>query len=109
MWVVKRILLLLALVAVIVASLSACNSSKSVTYTDAELVKMSASDLYDTLRQNGLQVDDDLKEVLTDKQLAEYIKSDFHLLVDGVTSRSSFGYQKLAEDIKRIHANITQK
>lgn len=106
---VKKILVFLALVIVMVALLSACNNSEDATFTKAELEKMSASDLLETLKQNGLQVDNDLKEVLTDKQLAEYIKSDFDLLVDGVTSRSHLGYQKLAEDIKRIYANITEK
>ena len=70
---------------------------------------MTASDLYETFVRNGLQVDEELKKVLTDKELAEYIKTDFNLLIEGATSRSDMGYWELAENIKKIYSSILKK
>lgn len=50
-----------------------------------------------------------LKEVLTEKELAEYVKEDFVLLIQGSTWRSDQGYAKLAEDIKEIYKKIIGK
>ena len=70
MRVTKSILIFLVLSALIVASLTACGGGRDVSYTDAELEEMSAGDLSEILINNGLQVDEDLKKVLTDEQLA---------------------------------------
>lgn len=106
---VRIALLYTLLMTFVIVAFSACDSTKKDTYTKDELERMSDSDLYETFVRNGLQVDKGLKEVLTDKELAEYIKSDFHLLIDGVTSRDDMGYFKLADDIKKIYSSILKK
>ncbi|TJX59276.1 hypothetical protein E8P77_21535 [Soehngenia saccharolytica] len=105
----KIILLLLVLSSLAVGSIIAYRGGKNVSYTDAEIEEMSASDLYEVLINNGLQVNEDLKKELTDEQLAEYIKSDFNLLKNGATSRSHAGYKEMADDIKKIYESILRK
>lgn len=102
-------LLYILLMAIAIVTFSACSSKQNDTYTKDELGKMTASDLYETFVRNGLQVDEELKKVLTDKELAEYIKTDFNLLIEGATSRSDMGYWKLAENIKKIYSSILKK
>ena len=109
MKVVRTALLYILLITFVTAAFSACGSKKNDTYTKGELEKMTASDLYETFVRNGLQVDEDLKKVLTDKELAVYIKNDFDLLIEGTTSRDHMGYGKLADDIKRIYSSILKK
>lgn len=109
MTVKKSVLLFLALLAFIIGFIAIDRGGRAIGYTDAELVEMSAGDLYKVLLANGLQADEDLTKVLSEEQLAEYIKTDFHLLKDGVTSRSHTGYMKLADDIKKIYENIVKK
>lgn len=105
----RTTLLYIILMVFIIITFSACNSKKNDTYTKDELKKMSVSDLYEIFISNGLQVDEDLKKVLTDKELAEYIKNDFDLLIEGTTSRGHMGYGKLADDIKEIYSSILKK
>lgn len=83
------------------------NHDKS--YKKEDLETMKAEDLYKVFKENGLEVDSDLKEVLTEKELADYIKEDFELLIQGSTSRSDQGYAKLAKDIKEIYEKIIDK
>ena len=109
MKVVRTALLYILLMTFVTAAFSACGSKKNDTYTKGELEKMTASDLYETFVRNGLQVDEDLKKVLTDKELAEYIKTDFNLLIEGATSRSDMAYWELAENIKKIYSSILKK
>ena len=106
---VRTALSCIFLMTFVIVAFSACSSKQNDTYTKDELEKMTASDLYETFVRNGLQVDEDLKKVLTDKELAEYIKTDFNLLIEGSTSRSDMGYIKLADDIKKIYSSILKK
>lgn len=66
-------------------------------------------ELYDLFLENGLEVDEDLQKNFTKDQLAEIFKSEFDLLVQGVSSRSHSGYMKMAEDTKAIHEKIRKK
>lgn len=75
-------------------------------YKKEELETMEAEDLYKIFKENGLEVDNDLKEALTEKELADYIKKDFDLLIQGSTSRSDQGYAKLAKDVREIYEKI---
>lgn len=81
-------------------------SDHDKSYKKEELDAMKAEDLYKVFKENGLKVDSDLKEVLTEKELADYVKEDFDLLIQGATSRSDQGYAKLAKDIKGIYGKI---
>ena len=84
-------------------------SNHDKKYKKEELETMKAEDLYKVFKENGLEVDSDLKEVLTEKELADYVKEDFDLLIQGSTSRSDQGYVKLAKDIKEIYEKIIDK
>jgi hypothetical protein len=105
----KSVVILLVVLALLVGSFIVFKGERDVSYTDAELEEMSADELYEVLIKNGLQVDENLKKIFTEDQLAEYIKSDFHLLKNGGTSRSYAEYEKLADDIKKIYDNILRK
>ena len=80
-----------------------------ISYNIEQLETMKAEDLYKVFKENGLEVDNDLKEVLTEKELEDYIKKDFDLLIQGSTSRSDQGYAKLAKDIHEIYEKIIDK
>ncbi|TFZ41800.1 hypothetical protein E4100_01320 [Soehngenia longivitae] len=105
----KSVLILLVVSILLVSSFIVFKEERDVRYTDAELEEMSADDLYEVLTKNGLQVDENLKKILTEDQLVEYIKSDFHLLKNGGTSRNYSEYEKLADDIKNIYENNLRK
>lgn len=88
----------------------ACNDKKEEKkYTDEEFSEMSAMELYDVFLENGLEVDEDLQKTLTKDQLAEMFKSEFDLLVKGVSSRGHIGYMKMAEDTKAIYEKIKRE
>lgn len=109
MRITKKVLILLALATLFVGSLTACKGKNEASYSDAELSKMSANDLYEVLTENGLQISKNFKQKMTKDQLAEYIKTDFELLKKGASSRSSSGYKEIAIDIKKIYESITRK
>lgn len=77
-----------------------------ISYNKEQLETMKAEDLFKVFKENGLKVDSHLKEVLTEKELAKYVKEDFDLLIQGSTSRSDEGYAKLAKEIKEIYEKI---
>lgn len=77
-----------------------------IRYNKEQLETMKAEDLFKVFKENGLKVDSHLKEVLTEKELAEYVKKDFDLLVQGSTSRSDQGYAELAKEIKEIYEKM---
>lgn len=83
-----------------------CCSNHDKKYKREELETMKAEDLYKVFKENGLEVDSHLKEALTEKELADYVKEDFDLLIQGATSRSDQGYAKLAKDINEIYGKI---
>ena len=80
-----------------------------ISYNKEQLETMKAEDLFKVFKENGLKVDSHLKEVLTEKELADYIKKDFDLLIQESTSRSDQGYAKLAKDIHEIYEKIIDK
>lgn len=84
-------------------------SNRDKSYKKEELETMKSEDLFKVFKENGLEVDSDLEEVLTEKELADYVKEDFDLLIQGSTSRSDKGYAKLAKDIKEIYEKIIDK
>ena len=78
-------------------------SNHDIRYNKEQLETMKAEDLFKVFKENGLKVDSHLKEVLTEKELAKYVKEDFDLLIQGSTSRSDEAYTKLAKEIKEIY------
>ena len=91
-----------------IVACSGC-SNHDIRYNKEELETMKAEDLFKVFKENGLEVDSHLEEVLTEKELADYVKEDFDLLIQGSTSRSDQGYAKLAKDIKEIYEKIIDK
>ena len=104
--------IIICLVIIILSAVIICKfvgTRKTAKYTYEQLNALSAKELYEVFIDNGLKVDEELKKVLTDKELAEYIKTDFNLLIEGTTSRSDMGYWELAENIKKIYSSILKK
>lgn len=103
----KIIISMLLLLCILMIACNGNNEEKK--YTDEEFSEMTAIELYDVFLENGLELDEDLQKTLTKDQLAEIFKSQFDLLVMGVSSLSHTGYMKMAEDTKVIYENIIRK
>lgn len=102
----KRIIAFLLSLMLIVLTSAACTNNDEERYTKAELDKMDAHDLYELLKKNGLEVDADIKEILSDKHLKEYIKEDFDLLIEGACSRSDKAYKNLANELEKVYKKL---
>lgn len=98
----KRIIALLLSLMLIVLAFAACINKDEHAYTKAELEGMDAHELYELLKKNGLEVGADIKEILSDEELEEYIKEDFDLLIEGACSRSDIAYKNLADEVKKV-------
>ena len=102
----KRIIALLLSLMLIVLTSSACANKDEHAYTKADLERMDAHDLYELLKKNGLEVGADIKEILSDKRLEEYIKEDFDLLIEGACSRNDSAYKNLATEVEKVYKKL---
>ena len=105
----KRIIALLLSLMLIVLTFAACANKDEMRYTKAELEGMDAHELYELFLKNGLEVGTDIKEILSDKQLEEYIKEDFDLLIEGVCSRSDIAYKNLASEVEKVYKKLIKE
>lgn len=105
----KRIIALLLSFMLIVLTFAACANKDEDRYTKAELEAMDAHDLYELLKKNGLEAGADIKEILSDKDLEEYIKEDFDLLIDGACSRSDSAYKNLADEVEKVYKKLIKE
>ena len=105
----KRIIALLLSFMLIVLTFAACANKDEDRYTKAELEAMDAHDLYELLKKNGLEAGADIKEILSDKDLEEYIKEDFDLLIEGACSRSDKAYKNLADEVKKVYKKLIKE
>lgn len=105
----KQIIAFLLSLMLIVLTSSACANEDEKRYTKAELEAMDAHDLYELLKKNGLEVGADIKEILSDKQLEEYIKEDFDLLIEGACSRSDMAYKNLADEVEKVYKKLIKE
>lgn len=105
----KQIIAFLLSLMFIVLTSAACANNDEERYTKAELDKMDAHDLYELLTKNGLEVGADIKEILSDKQLEEYIKEDFDLLIEGACSRSDKAYKNLADEVEKVYKKLIKE
>lgn len=105
----KRIIALLLSLMLIVLTSSACANKDEDRYTKAELEAMDAHELYELLKKNGLEVGADIKEILSDKELEEYIKEDFDLLIEGSCSRSDMAYKNLADKVEKVYKKLIKE
>ena len=65
--------------------------------------------LKELLKKNGLEAGADIKEILSDKQLEEYIKEDFDLLIEGACSRSDSAYKNLADEVEKVYKKLIKE
>ena len=105
----KRIIAFLLSLMLIALTSAACATKDEHAYTKAELEKMDAHDLYELLKKNGLEVGTDIKEILSDKRLEEYIKEDFDLLIEGACSRSDIAYKNLASEVENVYKKLIKE
>lgn len=105
----KRIIALLLSLMLIVLTSSACANKDEHAYTKADLERMDAHDLYELLKKNGLEMGADIKEILSDKELEEYIKEDFDLLIEGSCSRSDMAYKNLASEVEKVYKKLIKE
>lgn len=105
----KRIIAFLLSLMLIVLTSAACTNNDEERYTKADLEAMDAHELYELLTKNGLEVGADIKEILSDKQLEEYIKEDFDLLIEGACSRSDKAYKNLADEVEKVYKELIKE
>ncbi|WDV47755.1 hypothetical protein PV797_08710 [Clostridiaceae bacterium M8S5] len=104
---ILRFVFIVSVLLILCMLIAACNEENEENkYTDEEFNEMTAMELYNVFLENGLKVDKDLLKALTKYQLAKFFKSDFDLLVKGMSSRSHNGYMKMAKDTKTIYEKI---
>lgn len=75
-------------------------------FTYEELNEMSADKLLDLFIQNGLVINDELKESFTDEELQTLFKENFHLWHTGVSAHSHTMYIDIAEQTKLVYDKI---
>lgn len=105
----RRIIAFLLSLMLIVLISAACANKDEDLYTKADLEAMDAHDLYELLKKNGLEAGADIKEILSDKQLEEYIKEDFDLLIGGACSRSDKAYKNLADEVEKVYKKLIKE
>ncbi|WP_072977971.1 hypothetical protein [Tissierella praeacuta] len=78
-------------------------------YTYYELKGLSEKKLYEVFIENGLEVDDELEEYLTEEEIAKILKTDFDLLIQGISNRSHSMYFRFAKEVKRVYELLLEK
>lgn len=105
----RRIIAFLLSFMLIVLTFAACANKDEQAYTKADLEAMDAHELYELLKKNGLEAGADIKEILSDKDLKEYIKEDFDLLIEGACSRSDKAYKNLADEVEKVYKKLIKE
>ena len=108
MYISRRIIAFLLSLMLIVLT-AACANKDEDRYTKADLEAMDAHELYELLKKNGLEAGADIKEILSDKELEEYIKEDFDLLIEGACSRSDKAYKNLADEVEKVYKKLIKE
>lgn len=109
MYISRRIIAFLLSLMLIVLISAACANNDEKRYTKAELEAMDAHELYELLKKNGLEAGADIKEILSDKELEEYIKEDFDLLIEGACSRSDMAYKNLTDKVEKVYKKLIKE
>lgn len=84
------------------------NFENQQTYTYDELSSLSSSQLLDLFIENGLVINERLKQTFTEEELQNLFKLEFSLLSMGITSRSDLMYFDLSDKTKDVFDNITK-
>ena len=108
---------LIASVLVLVCMLSSvsCGKQQNIpatetrsAYTYEELSEMPAEELLDLFIQNGLVINDDLKEAYTEEELQTLFQEHFDMWRTGLSALSHTMYIDLAEQTKAIYDKIAE-
>lgn len=109
MYISRRIIAFLLSLMLVILTSAACANKDEHHYTKADLEAMDAHELYELLTKNGLKAGADIKEILSDKKLEEYIKKDFDLLIEGACSRSDKAYKNLADEVEKVYKKLIKE
>lgn len=104
----RLLCIVLCVILMIVGGYILLNYENPTTYTYEELNSLPADQLLNLFIENGLIINEELKEVFTEEELQALFKSEFDTLHMGVTTRSHFMYFDLAEKTKEVYDKITQ-
>lgn len=74
-------------------------------YTKQELIDMPAIELFDLFLNHGLVIESDISQI-DETEMAELFKNNFQLFKDGISTLSSTGYYRIAQDTKKIYQEI---
>ncbi|MEG1560288.1 MAG: hypothetical protein RR398_05455 [Clostridia bacterium] len=100
--------IVLCIMMVIVGGCMLLNYENRKTYTYEELSSLPANQLLDLFIENGLVINEELKEAFTEEKLQDLFKLEFDTLHIGITTRSHLMYFDLAEKTKEIYDKITE-
>ncbi len=89
------------------ASGSQPTDSRQAVYTHAELEAMPADELLDLFLEQGLVLSEEIKTVLTEAEIAAYLKQEFAILSQGITARSMTIYADFAEQVQAVYEQLT--
>ncbi|MBQ6734947.1 MAG: hypothetical protein IJR00_08575 [Lachnospiraceae bacterium] len=74
--------------------------------TKEELKDLSADELFDLFIDNGLIINERLAECWSEEEIKEMLKSDFDLLVQGITAYGDLMYFEFADSVKETYEKI---
>ena len=80
---------------------------QNAAYTYEELMELPGDQLVKVFVENGLEIDDEFKEVFTEEEFQDYFKGGFDFLRKGVTLRGHTMYFDLAGKTEVIYKKIT--
>ena len=77
-------------------------------YTYEELCELPAEELLDLFIQNGLVINDELKQSYTEEELQSLFKEHFSMWHAGVSALNAAMYMDLAEQTKMVYESIVE-
>ena len=77
-------------------------------YTYEELCELPAEELLDLFIQNGLVINDELKQSYTEEELQSLIKEHFSMWHTGISAFNDTMYIDLAEQTKMVYESIVE-
>ena len=80
---------------------------QNAAYTYEELMELPGDQLVKVFVENGLEIDDEFKEVFTEEEFQDYFKGEFDFLRKGVTLRGHTMYFDLAGKTEVIYEKNT--
>ena len=76
-------------------------------YTYAELEAMPADELTDLFVANGLEIDEEFREIMTKEEFQELFKRNLMPFSQGITTYGHVIYSTLADSAKEVYEKLT--